>query len=33
MAGNNGPSLLERYPPDTNGKHILIYWFKPVTRA
>ncbi len=29
MAGNNGPSLLERYPPDTNGKHILIYWFKP----
>ena len=29
MAGDRGPSLLERYPPDPTGKHILIYWFKP----
>ena len=29
MAGDRGPTLLERYPPDPAGRHILIYWFRP----
>lgn len=29
MAGNRGPSLMERHPPDPRGKHILVYWFMP----
>ena len=29
MAGNRGPSLMERFPPDPRGKHILVYWFMP----
>jgi MFS family permease len=29
MAGDRGPTLLERYPPDLAGRHILIYWFRP----
>ncbi|MCY3941324.1 MAG: MFS transporter [Gammaproteobacteria bacterium] len=29
MAGRRGPSLMERYPPDPRGKHVLVYWFMP----
>ena len=29
MAGTKGPSLMDRYPPDPDGLHLLIYWFKP----
>lgn len=29
MAGSRGPSLMERYPPDPRGRHILVFWFMP----
>lgn len=29
MAGSRRPSLMERYPPDPRGKHVLVYWFMP----